>query len=97
MNIPTDKLMGIPKVRELLLQIAIERNIPELVALEKHLHRRPAVRRTDKKTSRPMTPEVADDVRVTADRFPDMSMHEISMLHGVNQGRVSEALGGKRT
>jgi hypothetical protein len=97
MNIPTDKLMGIPKVRKLLLQIAIERDIPELVALEKHLYRRPPVRRTDKKTSRPMTPEVKEEIRVTADRHPDMSMHEVSMLCGVNQGRISETLGGKRS
>jgi hypothetical protein len=96
MNIP-DELMGIKKVRELLLELAAIHNIPELVALEKHLYRRPPVRRTDKKTSQPMTPELTEEVRVTADRFPDMSMHEISMLHGVNQGRVSEALGGKRT
>lgn len=99
MNIPDvgKKPMGVPAVRKLLLQIAAERDLPELVALEKHLYRRPPVRKTDKKTSRPMTPEVREEILVKANRHPDMSMHELSMSCGVNQGRISETLGGKRT
>lgn len=47
--------------------------------------------------SRRMTPELAEEVRRTVERNPDMTMHQVSVLHGVNQGRVSEAVRGKRT
>ena len=43
-------------------------------------------------TSPPMTDELAQRIRATYRNNPHLTMHEIAALHGVNHGRVSEAL-----
>lgn len=43
-------------------------------------------------TSPPMTDELAQRIRATYRNNPHLTMHEIASLHGVNHGRVSEAL-----
>jgi hypothetical protein len=60
------------------------------------MFRRPAQKRAAK-VSRPMTPELAEELVQTSKRYPGMPQHHISTLCGVNPGRVSETLNGKRT
>lgn len=43
-------------------------------------------------TSPPMTDELKRRIRATYQNNPHLTMHEIAALHGVNHGRVSEAL-----
>jgi len=61
----------------------------------RHMWRRPAVRTTSVK-SQPVTPAIRASMRRYAISHPDASQHEIGSAHGVNAGRVSEALAGKR-
>ena len=47
-------------------------------------------------TSRRVTAEIRASVRTMADHFPALSHQEIAEAHGINIGRVSEILHGKR-
>jgi len=67
----------------------------ELRRLVVALFRRPYVRRAPVK-SKPMTPELKMRLREAARQNPDMSYQDIGVLLGVNAGRVSEAVAGKR-
>ncbi len=98
--------MKIPDVRERLAAIAQEledpngtvpceelaRQIREMIT---QLYRRAYVRKAPEK-SRHMTPGLKDTLRADAARHPDLSYQEIAVVHGVNAGRVSEAVAGKR-
>lgn len=57
--------------------------------------RRPPSRRAPPQ-SEPMTPERAARIRRYAAMFPHRTEHQIAVRFKVNQGRVSEALNGKR-
>jgi hypothetical protein len=57
--------------------------------------RRPAVRTTPVK-HRPLTPRLKAAIRSYAKLQPDASQVQIGRRFGVNPGRVSEALAGKR-
>jgi hypothetical protein len=46
--------------------------------------------------SRSITPALKTAIRAYARRNPEDSQHEIAQAFGVNGGRVSEALAGKR-
>ena len=59
------------------------------------LKRRPPTRRAPV-TSTPMTPEIAAKIRETAWKHPTWSQQRIATRLGVNSGRVSEILFGKR-
>lgn len=59
------------------------------------LKRRPAFRRVAR-TSVPMTPAIAAQIRKVARLKPTWPQHRIAALVGVNPGRVSEVLNGKR-
>jgi hypothetical protein len=59
------------------------------------MFRRNPVRMTPVK-SRTVTPMLKASIRAYARRNPDASQHEIAQAYGVNGGRVSEALAGKR-
>jgi len=80
----------IPEIRQRLYLIAIE-----LDHLADELARRPA-RKKAPRSSVPMTPDLADRIRDFAHRNPDWTENDIGAHFGVNQGRVSEALRGKR-
>jgi hypothetical protein len=88
--------MRIPEVRERLFAIAAETGNDELEHLACALYRRPAVRRADPQ-SRPMTPELISEIRGYAAKHPRATLSRIAQFHDTNIGRVSEALGGKRT
>ena len=60
----------------------------------KHMWRRRAVR-TTKPRSPPLTPALRARIRALA-RTTDLSQMQIGLRAGVNSGRVSETLAGKR-
>lgn len=95
--------MRIPEVRKELLEIASNLEgfqLPEVAErlreLEKELHRRKRSVRTPPK-SKHVTPRTQAQIRAFKKANPDMSHQEIAVAMGVNSGRVSEALIGKRT
>lgn len=51
---------------------------------------------TKRTTARKMTPELAAQIREFVKANPHMNQLEVGMKHGVNPGRVSEALNGLR-
>jgi predicted XRE-type DNA-binding protein len=44
----------------------------------------------------PLTEELAREIKRLAKLRPDLPQHDIAALLGLNQGRVSEVLNGKR-
>lgn len=92
-------MLTIPEVRQRLADIASRCTDPSakrsIRLLLVHMRRRPAAKRADV-TSQPMTPDLADAIRRYARRYPSASQLQIAVHYGVNQGRVSEALRGKR-
>lgn len=87
--------MTIPQVRERLLALSIEHDLPELAALAEQTRRRHAGRKAPV-ASVALTPELAGRIRAYARKHPAETMVSIGVRFGVNQGRVSEALFGKR-
>jgi hypothetical protein len=67
----------------------------EISQLSKMIARRKPIRKAEP-TSTPMSPDLARDIRAFARQHPTMSQLKIGQKFGVNQGRVSEALRGKR-
>lgn len=67
----------------------------ELHALAEETKRRPPVRHAPV-AARKVTPEITRAIRATARANPDLTNREIGRLHGVDGGRVSETLAGKR-
>jgi hypothetical protein len=49
------------------------------------------------KSSRKMTPELKEQLKRDREQHPDHTYERIAQRHGVNSGRVSEAVTGKRT
>ncbi len=91
--------MTIPDARMMLMDLAAKLD-PKHAAIiayvvEHALHRRPSIRRAPAQ-SNPVTPQVRRIVHATAAAEPDMSYQDIAVLAGVNAGRVSEILRGKR-
>jgi hypothetical protein len=87
--------MTIPEIRRRLHELAVSAGIPELAELAEATRRRPAPRVAPVK-SRPLEPWLAEWIRETAEENPDATQMEIAREFGVNIGRVSEALHGKR-
>jgi hypothetical protein len=93
--------MKIPEVAKRMREIAevIQASFPaesgNLMELADELKRRPSVPRAPM-TSTSMTPELADEIREYAEEHPGMSHQAIAEVFGVNHGRVSEAIKGKR-
>lgn len=88
--------MKIPQVADRLREIAAEAGLSELSRLADELRRRPAGRKA-RPSSRPMTDELAREIRAYRRANPHLSQVEISRRFNVNQGRVSEVLKGVRT
>lgn len=94
--------MKIPEVATRIREIAehIQGLCPteanELLELADELRRRPLAAPRAPVTSTPMTDELAQDIRDFAEANPGMSHQEIAVEFGVNHGRVSEAVSGKR-
>ncbi len=96
-------LMTIPEVRAELLAVAntledwhnLHGYARVIRTLEKHLHRRKAVRRARPKATT-MTPALGDEIWDYAVSRPSASYKDISQWFNVSIGRVSEVLAGKR-
>lgn len=91
----------IPQIRERLDELAHEVALlfpdvaTELHALAEETKRRPPVRMAAPR-ARMVTDEIRERVRTYAHAHPKLSMREIGQRHGIDQGRVSEILAGKR-
>ncbi len=88
--------MRIPEVRARMIEIAVETGNEELMTLAAALFRRRPVRKAVPQ-SRPMTPELKAEIRRYASQHPRATLARIGAALDCNPGRVSEALGGKRT
>jgi hypothetical protein len=86
--------MRLPEIAEELHRLAEDFSIPRLHFLADEIGRRKGKRSPP--TSTPMTPALRRQIILAARLNPEMSQLEIAKSFGVNQGRVSEALKGKR-
>ena len=89
--------MRIRECQEELMRIADEAPPDYAARIRKvvlELYRRPG-HRTDVKSD-PMSPAKVRDIRRLKRVMPELSQKEISIIHNVNPGRVSESLYGKR-
>lgn len=87
--------MRLPEIAARLRELAQVHNIPELCDLADQMRRRPPRRRGLPVSAR-MTPALAAAIRKAVDAEPHVPLHEIARRFRVNQGRVSEAVRGKR-
>lgn len=99
---PGSDRMTVPEVREALFAVAVQleelqhyAQANEIKRLVGQLTRRPVIQKAVIK-SRPATATMHQMIRDYAKDNPDMSQVEIAAHFFVNQGRVSEALRGKR-
>lgn len=83
--------MRLPEIQSRFKEIAAEIN-----ALAKHMSRRKTLSRTPP-TSTKMNRIVAARIKAYKRHHPDWSHQQIAVRVGVNAGRVSEVLRGKRT
>ena len=88
--------MRVPEVADELRELAVKHNLPRLAALADELPRRRIAKRTPN-SANPMTDEIAEEIRRLKKLHPNESQLKIANRVGVNQGRVSEVLSGKRT
>lgn len=89
--------MRIPEVRTRLYQLSdvLREVAKELDALIPQLVRRPATKRAPR-TSRRTTPKLKAVLRADALAHPNTPYQKIGERHGVNAGRVTDAVRGKR-
>lgn len=88
--------MTLIEVAKRLRELGDQFGMPELHELANEIPRRPPVTRAPV-TSRKVTPQMAEDIRIVHEINPTWSQSRIGRLFGVNAGRVSEVLAGKRT
>jgi hypothetical protein len=86
-------MSNIPKARLIFQQALtdLQRGMRKLKTAERLLVRDAPVRRAKRGAVR-CTPEMAQRIRDYARAHPTASYHKISILFGVNGGRVSEAI-----
>lgn len=83
----------IPEIRVRLRQLADEYGIGELHDLADETYRTSPIRRAARR-SRPLTPQLAKDIRKFATKNPKLHQRDIAQHFNVNPSRVSEALNG---
>lgn len=88
--------MRVPDIQVRLRELAVSLCCSELDRLADQLNRRNSGRRSPA-ASVPMTSELAAAIRAYAVAHPGVSQATIAEFFKVNQGRVSEAINGKRT
>ena len=88
--------MTIPEVAERLREKASQSGDNELALLADQLRRRRAAKKAPARST-PMSDELAEEIRAYRREHPKLSQALIAIAFGVNQGRVSEALHGRRT
>lgn len=85
----------IPQIRERLHEIAREHGLAELHLLAEETKRRQHARRAAPR-ARAVTEELAAQVRAFAAANPNMPNRDVGRHFGIDGGRVSEILHGKR-
>ena len=88
--------MRLPEIAQRLRELAVELNCEELTALAGEMGRRPIGPRAPS-TSIKMSDEIRERILQIHKENPRLSQAEIVSQVGVNPGRVSETLRGKRT
>lgn len=88
--------MRLPDIANRLRELADSIPYPELNDLADQIGRR-AIGTRAPVTSVKMTDEIRDEIHRIHKENPKLSQHEIARRVGVNPGRVSETLHGKRT
>ncbi len=82
---------SIPEIRERLLEIADEENLPELREIVDEMYRRSPNRRAPVQSEK-ITPALAAEIRTYYSANSLFSFQRIADHFGVNPGRVSEAV-----
>jgi hypothetical protein len=82
---------GIPELRDRLRELADELDVEELHDLADEMYRNSPVRRARPQSAH-LTPELAEEIRVFARKYPKMHQRDIAQKFNVNPGRVSEAM-----
>lgn len=85
----------IPEIRTRLHELAIEHGLAELHQLAEETKRQYHGRRAPNRNP-PLTPEGVEAIREYASHHPRAPLQDIAVHFQTNQGRVSEALFGKR-
>lgn len=89
--------MRIPEIQEKLIEKALHYNDQDLMRLALELSRRKPISKAPP-SSAPMTPKLRWQIQVYARVMPPtLTQMDIAKVFNVSQGRVSEALHGKRT
>lgn len=98
----TEAKRTIPELRARLIDLAglvaqggMDEIAEEICQIAEETRRRSSGRRAPSK-SRRLSPELARAIRSYAMRHPHLSQQEIGNFFGLNAGRVSEAISGKR-
>lgn len=85
----------IPQIRQRLHELAVELRCPELADLAEETRRRYHGRKAPAEANS-VTPKMARRVRAFAARNPRKTQRSIGQRFGIDHGRVSEILFGKR-
>ena len=88
--------MRLPEIAARLRELAIELDCSELSELADEISRRKGGQRAPA-TSAPMTDQIRNEIKEIHQKYPNLSQQKIASKVGVNPGRVSETLRGKRT
>jgi hypothetical protein len=86
--------LTIPQIRERLHELAVIHGIPELSQLATATYRRQYTRAPT--TRKGLDEQLKASIRAFVADYPGMAMQDVANTFGVNPGRVSEALHGKR-
>lgn len=89
--------MTLPEIAREIAGIGRELNIRRLIQLAAMMKRRRNKPPLPSKAMRRMTPELRRAIRVYVRDHPDVAKCDVAIRFRVGQGRVSEALYGKRT
>lgn len=82
---------SIPEIRSRLREIADELHIEELHDLADETYRNSPVKRAANRSA-PLTPELAEKIRMFVAKNPKLHQRDVAQHFNVNPGRVSEAL-----
>jgi hypothetical protein len=86
--------LTIPQIRERLHELAVIHGIPELSELATATYRRSYTRAPVSRKG--LDSDLKDRILDFVSKNSDMAMQDVANTFGVNPGRVSEALHGKR-
>lgn len=86
--------LTIPQIRERLHELAVIHGIPELSSLATATIRRSYKRAPSTRSG--LDRKLKSSIRAFVKENPEMAFQDVANIFGVNPGRVSEAVHGKR-